>query len=139
MEELGERTITLDCDVIQADGGTRTASITGAFVALVLAVNKLREQDLIRSMPVQDLVAATSVGIVDGTPMLDLAYAEDSAAEVDMNIVKTGAGLYIEVQGTAEALPFGREALNRLLDLSDTGIRQLFAIQRNLVGPMLHK
>jgi ribonuclease PH len=138
LEELGERTITLDCDVIQADGGTRTASITGAFVALVLAVGKLREQDLIRTMPVSDYVAATSVGIVDGTPMLDLAYTEDSTAEVDMNLVKTGGGLYIEVQGTAEALPFGREALNRLLDLGDTGIRQLHAIQRNLVGPLMN-
>jgi ribonuclease PH len=138
LEELGERTITLDCDVIQADGGTRTASITGAFVALVLAIGKLREQDMIRTMPVTDYVAATSVGIVDGTPMLDLAYTEDSTAEVDMNLVKTGGGLYIEVQGTAEALPFGREALNRLLDLGDTGIRQLHAIQRNLVGPLMN-
>ena len=138
LEEMGERTITLDCDVLQADGGTRTASITGAFVALVLALNRMREQDLIRTMPVTDYVAATSVGIVDGTPMLDLAYTEDSTAEVDMNLVKTGGGLYIEVQGTAEALPFGREALNRLLDLGDTGIRQLHAIQRNLVGPMMH-
>src|SRR5918992_3159971 len=137
MEELGERTITLDCDVIQADGGTRTASITGAFIALVLAVGKLREQDIIRTMPVTDYVAATSVGIVDGTPMLDLAYSEDSTAEVDMNLVKTGGGLYIEVQGTAESLPFGREALNRLLDLADTGIRQLFVIQRGLVGQYL--
>ncbi len=138
-EELGERTITLDCDVIQADGGTRTAAISGAFVALVLALQRLREQDQLRTMPVTDFVAATSVGIVDGTPMLDLAYTEDSTAEVDMNIVKTGGGLYIEVQGTAEALPFGRESLNRLLDLGDTGVRQLIAIQRNLVGPMLNK
>ena len=138
-EELGERTITLDCDVIQADGGTRTAAISGAFVALVLALQRLREQDQLRTMPVIDFVAATSVGIVDGTPMLDLAYTEDSTAEVDMNIVKTGGGLYIEVQGTAEALPFGRESLNRLLDLGDTGVRQLIAIQRNLVGPMLNK
>jgi ribonuclease PH len=138
LDELGERTITLDCDVIQADGGTRTASITGAFVALVLAIGKLREHDVIRTMPVTDYVAATSVGIVDGTPMLDLAYSEDSTAEVDMNLVKTGGGLYIEVQGTAEALPFGREALNRLLDLGDTGIRQLHAIQRNLVGPLMN-
>ena len=138
-EELGERTITLDCDVIQADGGTRTAAISGAFVALVLALQRLREQDVLRTMPVTDFVAATSVGIVDGTPMLDLAYTEDSTAEVDMNIVKTGGGLYIEVQGTAEALPFGRESLNRLLDLGDTGVRQLIAIQRNLVGPMLNK
>jgi len=139
MEELGERTITLDCDVIQADGGTRTASITGAFVALALAINKMREQDLIRTVPIVDYVAATSVGIVEGMPMLDLAYAEDSKADVDMNIIKTGAGLYIEVQGTAEAMPFGREALNRLLDLADTGIRQLIALQRGLVGNIVGK
>ena len=136
MEELGERTITLDCDVIQADGGTRTASITGAYVALVLALQQLRERDVLRTMPVSDFVAATSVGIVDGEPMLDLAYTEDSQADVDMNVVKTGGGLYIELQGTAEALPFGREALNRLLDLADTGIRQLIALQRGLVGPV---
>jgi ribonuclease PH len=139
MEELGERTITLDCDVIQADGGTRTASITGAFVALALAIKKMREQDLIRTVPIVDYVAATSVGIVEGMPMLDLAYAEDSKADVDMNIIKTGTGLYIEVQGTAEAMPFGREALNRLLDLADTGIRQLIALQRGLVGNILGK
>jgi ribonuclease PH len=139
MEELGERTVTLDCDVIQADGGTRTASITGAFVALVLALQKSREQDLIRTMPVTDFVAATSVGIVDGEPLLDLAYVEDSKADVDMNVVKTGGGLYIELQGTAEALPFGREALNRLLDLADTGIRQLIALQKGLVGAHIGK
>ncbi|MEQ1759318.1 MAG: ribonuclease PH [Vicinamibacterales bacterium] len=139
MEELGERTITLDCDVIQADGGTRTASITGAFVALVLAVQTMRDKSMIRTMPVQDYVAATSVGIVDGLPLLDLEYTEDSKADVDMNIVKTGAGLYIELQGTAEALPFGREALNRLLDLGDTGIRQLIALQKSLVGQHLGK
>ena len=139
LKQLGERTLTVDCDVIQADGGTRTASISGAFVALVLALGKMREQDLLRTMPVQDYVAATSVGIVEGEPMLDLAYIEDSKADVDMNIVKTGAGLYIELQGTAEALPFGREALNRLLDLGDTGIRQLIALQRGLVGSILGK
>jgi ribonuclease PH len=137
MEELGERTVTLDCDVIQADGGTRTASITGAFVALVLALQQLRERDLLRTMPVSDFVAATSVGIVEGEPMLDLAYTEDSQADVDMNVVKTGGGLYIEVQGTAETMPFGREALNRLLDLADTGIRQLVAMQRGVVGQYL--
>jgi ribonuclease PH len=139
LEELGERTITLDCDVIQADGGTRTASITGAFVALVLALQALRERNQLRSMPVTDFVAATSVGIVEGEPLLDLAYTEDSRADVDMNIVKTGGGLYIELQGTAEAIPFGREALNRLLDLADTGIRQLIALQRGLVGAHLGK
>jgi len=136
---LGERTVWIDCDVIQADGGTRTASITGAFVALALAINKMREQDLIRTVPIVDYVAATSVGIVEGMPMLDLAYTEDSKADVDMNIIKTGAGLYIEVQGTAEAMPFGREALNRLLDLADTGIRQLIALQRGLVGNIIGK
>ena len=139
LEELGERTITLDCDVIQADGGTRTASITGAFVALVLALQKLREQDVLRTMPISDYVAATSVGIVDGEPLLDLAYVEDSRADVDMNVVKTGTGLFIELQGTAEALPFGREALNRLLDLADSGTRQLFALQRGLIGQYLDK
>lgn len=137
LEEFGERTITLDCDVIQADGGTRTASITGAFVAMVLAIQKLRERNVLRTMPVRDYVAATSVGIVDGTPMLDLAYTEDSAAEVDMNVVKTGGGLFIELQGTAESLPFGREALNGLIDLADNGIRQLIAIQKNLVGSIM--
>ena len=136
LEELGERTITLDCDVIQADGGTRTASITGGFVAMVLALKKLREQHILKTMPVQEFVAATSVGIVEGMPMLDLAYVEDSKADVDMNVVKTGAGMYIELQGTAEALPFGREALNQLLDLADTGIRQLIALQRDILGPL---
>ena len=139
MEDLGERTITLDCDVIQADGGTRTASITGAFVALALAVQKMREQDMLRTMPIVDYVAATSVGIVEGMPMLDLAYIEDSKADVDLNIIKTGTGQYIELQGTAEAMPFGREALNRLLDLGDTGIRQLIALQRGHVGSILGK
>ena len=139
LDALGERTITLDCDVIQADGGTRTASITGAFVALVLALQKMRERDQIRTMPVQDYVAATSVGMVGGEAMLDLAYAEDSKADVDMNIVKTGSGEYIELQGTAEAVPFGRDGLNRLLDLGDTGIRQLFALQREFVGQFLDK
>ena len=136
---LGERTVWIDCDVIQADGGTRTASITGAFVALALALEKLRERDVLRAIPLSDYVAATSVGIVDGTALLDLAYAEDSKAEVDMNFVKTGDGRFIEVQGTAEAIPFGRDALNRLLDLGDTGIRQLIALQRGLVGSILGK
>jgi ribonuclease PH len=101
---LGERSIWIDCDVIQADGGTRTASITGAYVALALALEKLRERDLIRSIPLSDYVAAISVGIVDGEPLLDLAYDDDSRAEVDMNVVKTGDGRFVEVQGTAEAI-----------------------------------
>src|SRR5467141_234063 len=122
---LGERTVWIDCDVIQADGGTRTASITGAFVALALACEKLRERDLVKTIPLSDYVAAISVGIVDGEALLDLAYDDDSRADVDMNIVKTGNGRFIEVQGTAEAMPFGRDALLHLLDLADAGIRQL--------------
>src|SRR5689334_22014272 len=137
LQALGERTIWIDCDVIQADGGTRTASITGAFVALALACEKLRERDMLRGIPLNDYVAATSVGIVDGEPLLDLAYDDDSRAEVDMNIVKTGDGRFIEVQGTAEADPFGREALNALLDLADQGIRQLIEKQRAIVGHLV--
>jgi ribonuclease PH len=134
---LGERTLWIDCDVIQADGGTRTASITGAFVALALALEKLRERDVIRTIPLSDYVAATSVGIVDAEPLLDLAYDDDCRAEVDMNIVKTGDGRFIEVQGTAEALPFGRDSLNTLLDLADDGIRQLVDKQRAIVGHLV--
>ena len=134
---LGERTIWIDCDVIQADGGTRTASITGAFVALALALERLRERDVIRTIPLADYVAATSVGIVDTEPLLDLAYEDDSRAEVDMNIVKTGNGRFIEVQGTAEAMPFGREALIALLDLADLGIRQLVEKQRAIIGHLV--
>ena len=137
MAELGERTIWIDCDVIQADGGTRTASITGAFVAMVLALDKMKQQELLRSIPVNDYVAATSVGIVAGMPLLDLAYEEDSQADVDMNIVKTGDGRFIEVQGTAEAEPFDRGALDGLLELADRGIAQLVAKQRDIVGPIL--
>jgi ribonuclease PH len=139
LEALGERTIWLDCDVVQADGGTRTASITGAFVALALACEKLRERDILRTIPLADYVAAISVGIVDGEALLDLAYADDSRAEVDMNIVKTGDGRFIEVQGTAEAMPFGRSSLNTLLDLADTGIRQLIDKQRTLVGHLVRE
>src|SRR5713101_1821404 len=134
---LGERTIWIDCDVIQADGGTRTASITGAFVALALALETLRLRDVIRTIPLADYVAATSVGIVDGEPLLDLAYDDDSRADVDMNIVKTGDGRFIEVQGTAEAIPFGRDALMTLLDLADHGIRQLVEKQRAIVGHLV--
>jgi ribonuclease PH len=137
MRELGERTIWIDCDVIQADGGTRTASITGGFVALVLALERLRQQGAIRTLPIIDYVAATSVGIVKQTPLLDLAYEEDSAAEVDMNVVKTSSGKYIELQGTAESEPFDRAALDQLLALADTGITQLMAKQREVIGAML--
>jgi ribonuclease PH len=136
---VGERTIWIDCDVIQADGGTRTASITGAFVALALAFETMRSRDMIRTIPLSDYVAATSVGIVDGEPLLDLAYDDDSRADVDMNIVMTGTGRFIEVQGTAEATPFGRDALNTLLDLAGVGIRQLVDKQRALVGHLMRE
>jgi len=137
LEQLGERTIWLDCDVIQADGGTRCASITGAFVALVLALGKLKGRDQLRTIPVSDYVAATSVGIVSGMPLLDLAYEEDSKADVDMNIVKTSDGRFIEIQGTAEAEPFGTDALTGLLALADKGITDLVAKQREVVGGIL--
>ena len=137
LNELGERTVWVDCDVIQADGGTRTAAITGGFVALVLALQRLKEQGQLKAMPIQDYVAATSVGVVAGEPMLDLAYEEDSRADVDMNVVQTGDGRFIELQGTAEADPFGREALESLLALADAGIRTLVALQREIVGAAL--
>lgn len=131
---LGERTITLDCDVIQADGGTRTASITGAFVALVDAVNKLREQGLIKTMPVKDFIAATSVGRCNGELILDLCYTEDSAAEVDMNIVMTGAGRFVEVQGTGEEASFTRQEINEMIDLAQQGIEWLINYQKEVLG-----
>jgi ribonuclease PH len=137
LEQLGERTIWLDCDVIQADGGTRCASITGAFVALVLALGKLKQNDQLRTMPVSDYVAAVSVGVVAGMPLLDLAYEEDSKADVDMNIVKTSDGRFIEIQGTAEAEPFGSDTLTGLHALADKGITDLIAQQRAIVGPIL--
>ena len=137
LDQLGERTIWLDCDVIQADGGTRCASITGAFVALILALGKLKNREQIRSIPVSDYVAATSVGIVNGMPLLDLAYEEDSKADVDMNIVKTSDGRFIEIQGTAEAEPFSTDALTGLLALADKGINDLVAKQREIVGALL--
>jgi ribonuclease PH len=137
LPEMGERTVWIDCDVIQADGGTRTASITGAFVALVLALERIRAQGVIPRVPITDYVAATSVGIVDGTALLDLAYDEDSRAEVDMNVVKTAGGLFIEVQGTAESKPFDRAGLDALLALADQGIQTLVEHQREVVGKIL--
>jgi ribonuclease PH len=136
---LGERTIWIDCDVIQADGGTRTASITGAFVALALSLEKLRDRGTLANVPLIDYVAATSVGIVDGEALLDLAYDDDSRAQVDMNVVKTGSGQFIEVQGTAEGLPFGRDSLNALLDLADRGIMQLIEKQKAIVGHLVKR
>ena len=137
LAELGERSIWVDCDVIQADGGTRTAAITGGFVALVLALERLREQGGIPRVPVTDYVAATSVGVISGTPMLDLAYSEDSRAEVDMNVVKTSDGRFIELQGTAETQPFNRSGLDDLLALADGGIQALIGKQREIVGGIL--
>jgi ribonuclease PH len=137
LSDLGERTIWIDCDVIQADGGTRTASITGAFVALVLALDRMKRQEQIKSIPIKDYVAATSVGIVGGMPLLDLAYEEDSKADVDMNIVKTSDDRFIEIQGTAEAEPFGADTLTGLLALADKGIHDLIAQQRAIVQPIL--
>jgi ribonuclease PH len=127
---LGERQIFIDCDVIQADGGTRCASITGAYVALGLACRKLVKKGTLKNSPIISEVAAVSVGIIENTAILDLCYAEDSNAEVDMNIVCTGAGKFIEIQGTAEREPFTREQMNEMLALADTGIKQLFEIQR---------
>lgn len=130
-EALGEHTITVDCDVLQADGGTRTAAITGGYIALAAAVKRLQQERRIpaESVVLKDSVAAVSVGVVDQTPVLDLDYHEDSQAEVDMNIVMTGSGRFIEVQGTAEGEPFDTETLNRLLELGRTGIRQLTILQ----------
>jgi ribonuclease PH len=130
LEALGERTITLDCDVIQADGGTRTAAITGAFVALGLAVRQMVEFKLLPRSPLRDYVAATSVGIVGGEPVLDLDYEEDSRADVDMNVVMTGEGRFVEVQATAEHSPFDDAALSQLMSLAKTGVAQLVEIQR---------
>jgi ribonuclease PH len=130
----GERQIFIDCDVIQADGGTRCASITGAYVALALACRKLMKKGTLKNSPIISEVAAVSVGIVENTVVLDLCYAEDSTAEVDMNIVCTGAGKFIEIQGTAEREPFTREQMNEMLALAETGIEQLFTIQRNALN-----
>ena len=130
LQKLGERTIQIDCDVIQADGGTRTASITGAFVALHDAVSKLLKQKAIASSPVMDFVAAVSVGMFKGKPVLDLDYHEDSACDTDMNVVMTGSGGLVEVQGTAEGEPFTREQMDALLELAQSGVRQLIAKQK---------
>jgi ribonuclease PH len=133
-EALGERTITLDCDVVQADGGTRTAAITGAFVALVDACNYLLDKKLIRKSPIHGAVAAVSVGIYENEPILDLDYPEDSNAETDMNIVMNDGGGYIEVQGTAEGHAFRRSELDRLLELGEKGIRELLQIQQDALS-----
>lgn len=133
----GERTVWLDCDVIQADGGTRTAAITGAFIALYDALRHMADKKALKELPVRDFVAATSIGIVGGTPMLDLCFEEDSQAETDMNLVMDGSGGIIEIQGTAEKAPFTREELDGLIDLASTGIDQLVALQRAAVAQEL--
>jgi ribonuclease PH len=130
MTKLGERTIWLDCDVIQADGGTRCASITGSFVSIALALEKMKEDGLLKEMPLSDYVAAISVGMINGETVLDLDYEEDSKGEVDMNIVMTGKGKFIEVQGTAEREPFKREDLNKLTLLAEKGIQEIMAAQK---------
>jgi ribonuclease PH len=131
---LGERTVTLDCDVIQADGGTRTASVTGAFVALCLSLAKLRAAGTLRGWPVVDWLAAVSVGVVEGRPLLDLDYQEDSRAQTDMNVVMTGDGRYVEVQGTAEDAPFSKAELDRMLALAGRGISELIDAQREALA-----
>ncbi|PIQ96369.1 MAG: ribonuclease PH [Nitrospinae bacterium CG11_big_fil_rev_8_21_14_0_20_56_8] len=137
MKQLGERTIWLDCDVIEADGGTRCASITGAFMALVMSLQKLQKNRLIQTLPIRDYVAAVSVGILNGSSLiLDLDYAEDSTASVDLNIVKTGSGGYVEIQGTAERDPFTDKQMSSMLTLADKGIRELVDLQKKTVGKL---
>jgi ribonuclease PH len=133
---FGERTIYLDCDVIQADGGTRTASITGAFIALVDLFRRLRQEGVVKEIPVSDYLSAISVGIVDNQILLDLEYEEDSRAEVDMNFVMTGSGLFIEVQGTAERVPFNKEQLDQMTQLAVGGIQKIIDRQKEVVGDL---
>jgi ribonuclease PH len=133
LKALGERTVWLDCDVIEADGGTRTASVTGAFVALALALERMVAAGMLRTVPLLDSIAATSVGIVDDEPLLDLAYEEDSRAQVDMNVVMTGGGHFVEVQASAEGRPYTREELHLLLDLASGGIQHLTKMQQDVV------
>jgi ribonuclease PH len=134
LDRLGARTIQMDCDVLQADGGTRTASITGGFVALHDAVSALIARGLLAESPIRDFVAAVSVGVYQGVPVLDLDYAEDSGCDTDMNVVMTGAGGFVEVQGTAEGAPFTRAQMDALVSLAERGIRELIAIQRSALG-----
>ena len=133
MTALGERSVTIDCDVLQADGGTRTAAITGGFVALALALNRHLEAGKLARSPLRDYVAAVSVGVIDGRVLLDLNYGEDSRAEVDMNVVLTGDGRFVEVQGTAEAGPFNRAQMDEMIAAAEVGIEQLIALQREAI------
>jgi len=134
MKALGERQILIDCDVLQADGGTRTASISGAYLALHDCLTRVVQAGLLSEVPLYDELAAISVGVVDGVPVLDLPYAEDSTAETDMNVVMTGKGLFVEVQGTAEGAPFSRDELDSLLGLAEGGIRRIHALQREYLA-----
>ena len=137
LKAIGERTIWIDCDVIQADGGTRTAAMTGGFVALAEAGDWLKRQGIVKKNPVNELLAATSVGYVSGEELLDLAYCEDSMAAVDMNVAMTGSGKFVEIQSTAEGMPFTRDRFNHLLDLAQKGIRELFALQKSSLEGIL--
>jgi ribonuclease PH len=136
LKNLGERTVWIDCDVIQADGGTRTASITGAYVALVEAVRVWLKGGIITADPIEDSVAAVSVGVVDGKVLLDLSYQEDSQAEVDMNFVMTGSGRFVEVQGTAESAPFTKKQMEGMADIAQDGIREILKLQRKVLASM---
>lgn len=139
LDKIGERTITLDCDVIQADGGTRTTSITGAFVAMAMAIAKLVDAKQLSKFPITDFLASVSVGIVAGEPVLDLCYEEDSTAKVDMNVVMTGEGKFVEVQGTGEDSPFSRAELDDLLALAESGIQTMIELQRQVLGPIAER
>src|SRR5258708_16260967 len=134
LKSLGERSVWIDCDVIQADGGTRTASITGAYIALMEAVRVWRERGILSADPVKDAVAAVSIGIVDGKILLDLCYEEDSKADVDMNFVMTGSGKFIEVQGTAESAPFTRKEMERMAEIAQSGIKDLLKAQKKVIS-----
>ncbi|MFB5761669.1 ribonuclease PH [Paenibacillus medicaginis] len=139
LQALGERTVTLDCDVIQADGGTRTTSITGSFVAMAIAINKIAEQHKLQRFPITDFLASVSVGVVGGQPLLDLNYEEDSKAKVDMNLVMTGSGKFVELQGTGEESPFDRKELDLMLALGEQGILQMIERQKEVLGPIALK
>jgi ribonuclease PH len=134
IEKLGERTIWIDCDVLQADGGTRTASITGAYVAVMLAMNKLQSEGVLKECPIKSAVAAVSVGILDGVPLLDLCYEEDAKAAVDMNVVMTDEGQFVEVQGTGEDVPFTQRQMTAMLKLAREGVAELLAIQKKVLA-----
>ena len=136
LKSLGERTAWIDCDVIQADGGTRTASITGAYIALAQAAHKWRERGLVSAAPVKDSVAAVSIGMIEGKILLDLCYAEDSKADVDMNFVMTGSGKFIEVQGTAESAPFTKKQMERMAEIAQQGIRELLKAQKKVIAAL---